>query len=233
MSFTVLSQFISCKTLFISPSGLQIDISANQTNLLGSNCTNEQVRYLCECDFELIVYHADSFSIKCIDPCALTGSSKHVLLLGDTHHGSDPISNVIDWIMSSPVKRVINYSCPHHDELITYFTGIECTYFPIIFGAKYWHKPVQALDHNIIHIGNLSPQHQRRQFVIKSLQNSDTQISLLKLYGSSMSSALNSSLASLNCSLNCDISHRISESLAAGTFLFTDQLTKYQKFLSF
>ena len=233
MSFTLLSQFISSKTLFISPSGLQIDISSDQVNLLGRDCTNDHISNLCALNFELIVYHADAFCIKAIDPGIFTSSSNLILLLGDTHHGPNPVSSVIDWIASSPVKRVINYSCPHHDELFTYFTGIECTYFPIVFGAKYWHAPIHTVDHSVIHIGNLSEQHQRRQFVIRSLQRSNANISLLKLFGLNMTKAINSSLASLNCSLNCDISHRISESLAAGTFLYTDRLTKYQKILSF
>jgi len=46
-----------------------------------------------------------------------------------------------------------------------------------------------------------------------------------------MNLRLNQSIVSINCSLNCDISHRVSESLAAGTLVVTDRLTKYQKFL--
>ena len=233
MSFTLLSHFISTDILFISPSGLQIDISSSQVNLLGTDCTNERVKNLCDLNFKIIIYHADSYCINVVDPDAFGSSSNLVLLLGDTHHGPNPITNVIDWIICSPVKRVLNYSCPHHDELLTYFTGIECIYFPIVFGAKYWHMPTHTSKYNIIHIGNLSEHHQRRQIVIKSLQASNAKITLLRLYGLNMSSALNSSIASLNCSLNCDISHRISESLAAGTFLYTDRLTKYHKFLSF
>ena len=140
---------------------------------------------------------------------------------------------MIDWILCSPTKRVLNYSCPHHDEIITYFTGIECTYFPIIFGAKYWHKPIHSVTNGITHIGNLSNHHKRRKQVINSLKNSNVQISVFQVYGLNMSTTLNSCLASLNCSLNCDISHRVSESLAAGTLLYTDRLTKYQQFIRF
>lgn len=234
MSYTLLDQFIEASVLFIAPSGLRLNISTTQFDILGSECNSPYIaEVLASQFFDYVVLHADSFCISEIHPDLFKPNHRLVLILGDSHHGHEPLTTICSWVNSSNVQRILNYSCPHHDEIIALITGVECIYFPAIFGIKYWHQPSRDPSLEIIHIGNISNQHQRRRSLLEYLSKVEININILTAYGSKMNRLLNNSLVSFNCSLNCDISHRISESLASGTLVLTDKLTKYQKFIDF
>jgi len=234
MSYLDLQLFSTSTVLYIAPSGIQLFLSENQFNLLGKNANSLRIsETLNTHSFALIVIHVDSYCLDCLSPDLFENYKNLVMILGDTHHGKEPLSKLIKWLLSSNVQRIANYSCPHHDEIITKLTGIECIYFPIIFAVKFWIYPkITSSDQNIIHLGSISKNHERRKYVMKSLVNKMVPIQFVKLFGFKMNLALNYSAAVINCSLNNDISHRISETMSAGTLVFTDKLTQHQRFLS-
>uniref|UniRef100_UPI0040487E2D hypothetical protein n=1 Tax=Cyanobium sp. TaxID=2164130 RepID=UPI0040487E2D len=233
MSSLDISHLVDQPLLFISPSGVLLRFSSQQLSLLGNKVTLDSINNcLLHNYFSLIVYHLDAFNLHSVPPDLIGPKYNQVLVLGDTHHGFQPLQRLVDWLKSSSVLRVINYSCPHHDEIISKASSVESIYFPFVFAVRKWKLPIVRPSNAFVkHVGSLSVHHVRRRFLLDNLVSAHASIRHCSVFGDLMIESLNDSICILNVSLNCDIPHRVSEVLAAGSLLLTDRATRYQKYL--
>ena len=147
-----------------------------------------------------------------------------VLCVGDTHHLSSPLKNMIgyakeagyDFIVSSHNRQHLHWFKDSGFANVAWLPGLKVRHLPRPFQAS--RKPC------ISFFGNVGKYHPRR---LRLLQDLNRAVPVVAARGSREHAAdmCASSLVSFNASLNGDLNLRVFETLSAGGCLLTDRLS--------
>jgi hypothetical protein len=171
----------------------------------------------------------------CIDstlpylPRNLKKASEQVYIcLGDTHHLSNPISRLRDYIQAEPADGLIFTNNVRHCHWFRDITNARFYYEPAIFANKIINKDYINRQRNtdVIFYGQIGKYHPRRSRIAPNLIATNK----VKHIGGSndiISNYLHSSAASLNITLNADLNSRTFEIAQTGCLLIIDKLSIY------
>ena len=174
--------------------------------------------------FDTIVVHADS-TMGCL-PRNLPANATKVLLVGDTHHLSQPIQKLIAYAASEPFDAIVLWNRQHAHFFTEY--GLQNIFwlpgliFAIPEGRKFDNRKKQ-----IAFFGQLGPHHPRRQRIVTALKAEGVSLVGGTMPRSDSLDLVAQSLASLNISLNGEWNLRVFETTSRGALLLTDRLSHY------
>ncbi len=159
-----------------------------------------------------------------------------VLVLGDTHHGVEPLNRMIEYALSEAYDFYITDHKRHH---LWYYwlAGLrELYWLPGMFlkppAANGQHLPFQSptagadqFQGKVALIGQVGKHHPRRRRLLKSLRTIPQFVQAYLPRQQDTLKAYAAANISLNISLNGDLNLRTLEILSAKGFLLTDKLT--------
>ncbi|MCJ2541605.1 FkbM family methyltransferase [Thermostichus vulcanus] len=150
-----------------------------------------------------------------------------VLLVGDTHHLSYPISNLLTYALLEGFDYIVSsYNRQHLHWFLS--AGLRnIAWLPLISMYTVTHEWVEDRAEAVAFVGQLRGFHPRRSRLIKSMR--EHHVPLIAKTADRFESAklYAESLVSFNCSLNGDFNLRNLEIISAGGFLLTDRLSPF------
>jgi len=159
-----------------------------------------------------------------------------VLILGDTQHGNNPLTNMIDYATSEKYDFYITDHKRHH-LWFYYLAGIKKSYWlPGLFlkppQPGFEKQPFSAAELNsdllankAVFIGQARQFHPRRVRILKKLQTAIPYFSSGMMPQADALKAYNLADISLNISLNGDLNLRCMEIISAGGLQISDRLS--------
>lgn len=173
---------------------------------------------------ELIVVQMDSY--ENFKPLGLEHTpGRKLLLVADTHHGDGALGKMLDYARAQAFDRIALIHDPHH---LHWFAeaGVEnVRYLPNINVRDFGLPFSEERARQITFIGQLSPKHPRRRYLIETIRASGLPIMSREAPAMEAARAYAGSQITFNCSLNGDLNMRVFEVLGAGGFLVTDRLS--------
>ncbi len=173
---------------------------------------------------EAVVIWADS--TRTLEPVNLSQvPGKRVLIIGDTHHQSAPITTLLNYALSEPYDAYAIVATPHHAH---FFREAGCRplyWFPGLLTTPVLLPPSEERSREIALIGQVGRIHPRRQRIVEALEHLGYPIRARQLFMTEGAMWYNRALISLNVSLNGDLNFRPYEIIAAGGFMLTDRLS--------
>jgi glycosyltransferase involved in cell wall biosynthesis len=148
-----------------------------------------------------------------------------VLLVGDTHHLSQPIQSLIRYAQEEPFDFVIFDHTRHHARFFAEAGLRNLFWLPAL---DYGFEPRELRDapsHPLTFVGQAGRFHPWRCHVLEQVKAAGLPLELLRGRLSETADFYADSQITLNISLNGDLNLRVFEALAAGGFLLTDQLS--------
>lgn len=149
-----------------------------------------------------------------------------VLLVGDTHHMTRPVSSLIRYAQQEPFDLVIFDHTRHHARFFAEAGLRNLHWLPAL---DYGFEP-RALSpcpgRPLTFVGQVGRFHPYRRWVLKKVQDAGLPLAVLRGRLSETADIYADSQMTLNVSLNGDLNLRVFEVLAAGGFLLTDELSE-------
>lgn len=163
-------------------------------------------------------------------------SCPKVLILGDTHHGVEPLNRMVDYALSEPYDLYLTDHDRHH---LWYYwlAGLKDLYWlPSLWlnpplwrtAPRAFHEatiPKAAFAGKIALIGQTGKHHPRRRRLAAALKTLPQVVQAYLPHQPDTLKAYADAAIALNISLNGDLNLRTFEILSAGGFLLADQLT--------
>lgn len=148
-----------------------------------------------------------------------------VLLVGDTHHLAQPLSRVIDYARSEPFDFIVFDHTRHHAHFFAE-AGLRSLHWLPALDYGYAHREIAAAPSRALtFVGQAGRHHPWRRAVLDYVKAAGLPLEILRGTLSETADLYADSQVTLNASLNGDLNLRVFESLAAGGFLLTDELS--------
>ena len=149
-----------------------------------------------------------------------------VLLVGDTHHMAQPLSTVIEYARSEPFDFIIFDHTRHHARFFAE-AGVHPLYWLPAVDYGYVERQISAAPtHPLTFVGQVGHHHPWRRAVLAHVKAAGLPLETFTGTLEKTASLYADSQVTLNVSLNGDLNLRVFESLAAGGFLLTDELSE-------
>jgi glycosyltransferase involved in cell wall biosynthesis len=151
-------------------------------------------------------------------------SGPKVLLVGDTHHMSQPLQSLIRYAREEPFDYVIFDHTRHHARFFAEAGLRNLHWLPAL---DYGFEPRElrsAPARPLTFVGQVGRFHPYRRWVLQQVQAAQLPLQTLRGPLAETANIYADSQVTLNISLNGDLNLRVFESLAAGGFLLTDEL---------
>lgn len=173
---------------------------------------------------DLIVVKADATRGNC--PCNLGRFlGPKVLLVGDTHHFTDPIRVLLRYAATEPFDLVVMDHTRHHGHFFQ-AAGFERTvWIPALDYALRRRAIPEVFAHELTFVGQMGAFHPYRRHVLGTVLRAGLPLKGMRAAPEETADIYAASAVTLNCSLNGDLNLRVFEALGAGGFLITDALT--------
>ncbi len=149
----------------------------------------------------------------------------HVLLVGDTHHLTQPLQKLLRYAAEEPFDFIILDHTRHH---ATWFqeAGFNNVHWLPALDYGYQARAIStAPSHPLTFVGQVGAHHPYRRKVLAQVSAAGLPLEVLTAPLVQTADLYADSRITLNISLNGDLNLRVFEALAAGGFLLTDQLT--------
>jgi Glycosyl transferases group 1 len=153
-----------------------------------------------------------------------------ILLVGDTHHFSRPISTLISYAKREKISMVAGQFTAHH---LHWFigAGIEaCAWIPGLVTRVIPGNSRAKRHDKIVFIGHSWEYHYYRFSLLETMRLNGLPIEIRIGTREEAGEVYGRSLISFNCSLNSDVNIRNFEILSSGGFLLTDDLPEVSGF---
>ncbi len=148
-----------------------------------------------------------------------------VLLVGDTHHMAQPLSKVIDYARSEPFDFIVFDHTRHHAHFFAE-AGLRSLHWLPALDYGYAHREIAtAPSRPLTFVGQAGRHHPWRRAVLEHVRAAGLPLEVLRGTLAETADLYADSQVTLNASLNGDLNLRVFESLAAGGFLLTDELS--------
>jgi Glycosyl transferases group 1 len=173
---------------------------------------------------DLIVALVESFQ-NCLPENLAAVPGRKVMLVGDTHHGKDPLQTMMAYARQEPFDRILVTHDGHH---LHWFTeaGIAPTGFiPCVNVAHFPQSFIERRQASIVFVGQTLAEHRRRRSLLEAIRKAGLPLAATKAAPPIAAQIYGQSQITFNCSLNGDLNMRVFETLAAGGFLVTDRLS--------
>lgn len=175
---------------------------------------------------ELVVVRADSSGLCRPRNLSVFGCPA-VLVIGDTHHQSRPISCLIEFALSEDFCFVgLDYTRQHAHFFAE--AGVSALHWIPGFNQCLWPRTIsaeQSARRCFSFVGQTGKFHLRRQLMLQELSRRGVPIEARNAPREVAIQLHASAVGSFNCSLNGDLNLRVLEVLSAGGALLTDRLS--------
>jgi glycosyltransferase involved in cell wall biosynthesis len=173
---------------------------------------------------ELVVVKADATARNFPRNLAALRCPK-ILLVGDTHHLAQPLERVINYARSEPFDFIIFDHTRHHAHFFAE-AGLRSLYWMPALDYGYLHREISAAPSRpLTFVGQAGRHHPWRRAVLDHVKAAGLPLEILRGTLVETADLYADSQITLNASLNGDLNLRVFESLAAGGFLLTDELS--------
>lgn len=148
-----------------------------------------------------------------------------VLLVGDTHHMSQPLDRIITYARSTNFDLILTYCNRQHMHLFRSAGFQRLAWLPLILINPHLQRETEAFAPIVSFVGQTGQYHPRRRQLLNRLRSTGIPIFVHELRQDVGAQLYSRSLLSLNHALNGDTSLRILEVLSSRGCLITDQLS--------
>lgn len=173
---------------------------------------------------DLFVALVDS-SMQCVPRNLMSLKCRKVLVIADTHHGSAPISQLLQYCRTEAYDRIAVTHDPHH---LHWFAeaGLQPVSLHLNLNVHDHAVPFQTVRRPYIQfIGQVGPSHPRRFDLLNQMVQAGLPVMQASAAANFAAVQFSKAQLSFNCSLNGDFNMRVFEVLAAGGCLLTDRLS--------
>jgi predicted O-linked N-acetylglucosamine transferase (SPINDLY family) len=148
-----------------------------------------------------------------------------VLLVGDTHHQSSPIQQIVAYAQREAFDFIILDHTRHHARWF-FEAGFKNVHWLPALDFSYLPRDLKKSPaHKLTFVGQAGRFHPHRVRVLENLKKAGLPLEVLQSSPSGAADLYADSEITLNISLNGDLNLRVFEALSAGGFLLTDKLT--------
>lgn len=148
-----------------------------------------------------------------------------VLLAGDTHHMSSPLTNLVSYASTENFTHVVAMYCKQHLHWFSAGGLANTAWLPLLSMSDL--QPPKSLERRsqVAFVGQVA-YHPKRYEILQAISNSGINLCAEQKPLKDAAQLYRSSVISLNCSLNGDLNLRVLEIIASCGFLLTDRLPK-------
>lgn len=195
--------------------------------LFATNSTPD-ISLLCErvskygIDIEAIIIFVDCFSLWHFRPHKLPPTIPVLAVIGDTHHGDHPITDLAKWLRSEKVSRVALKQTVHHGQIFMRL-GFATTLLPYYLHDQVFLEPAKNKLRRVVFCGSVSARHTKRKEVIGLAKKMGLPLDVVTTHRRMSFRLYNRYIATINIPLNMDINYRFHEVVASGGCLITEQ----------
>lgn len=148
-----------------------------------------------------------------------------VLLVGDTHHFTDPVRALLRYAAMEPFDLVVMDHTRHHGHFFQ-AAGFERTVWIAALDYALRRRTIpERFTHELTFVGQMGAFHPYRRHVLETVVRAGLPLQGMRAAPEETADIYAASAITLNCSLNGDLNLRVFEALGAGGFLITDALT--------
>ena len=148
-----------------------------------------------------------------------------VLLVGDTHHQSAPIQQLVAYAQREAFDFIILDHTRHHARWF-FEAGFKNVHWIPALDFSYLPRDLKKSPaHKLTFVGQVGRFHPHRVRVLQNLKKAGLPLEVLQSSPAGAADIYADSDITLNISLNGDLNLRVFEALSAGGFLLTDKLT--------
>lgn len=172
-----------------------------------------------------IFIYCDVFSLSVFQPIIDIAYPSMIAIIGDTHHGSRPLTPLIQWLHHSRISKIVLKQTIHHAPIFRSFG------FSVLQLQYYAHdveliSPSPHFINRICFVGSLSSSHHKRKLFLEKLITSGLPIDIFTAPRKLSFKYYNHYALSFNMPLNFDFNYRINEIMSAGGVCLTPRLPK-------
>jgi tetratricopeptide (TPR) repeat protein len=176
---------------------------------------------------DLVAVHVDGASMAGTPRNLGAFKCPKLLLVADTHHGANPLGNLIRYALDQPFDRVVLLYDRHHADFFR-AAGIKNLHWLPSLTFAHSDARVRAASgadrESRIAIVGTTGYHPRRLRLFSALVGRGLPLDWREIHQSEAISHYAGSLVGLNASMNGDLNMRVFEILAGGALLLTDRL---------
>lgn len=172
---------------------------------------------------DLVVVRTDAFG-ECRPSNLAAFGCPIALVVGDTHHGSDPISSVLRYALSEPFAACfLDYTRQHAHFFLE--AGLPRVHWlPGLNANRIAVRDDQQRQPGVLMLGNVDSWHERRKRICTALRHANLPLRILTADTATTRQWHHDAELNFNCSLNGDLNLRVLEVLQSGGALMTDRL---------
>ncbi len=171
-----------------------------------------------------IILYADIFSLALFRPVYDSFDLNVICVVGDTHHGHQPITRLAKWLINSNIRAIALKQTIHHSNVFREI-GFDVVNLPYYANDVRLIKPTAHYFQRLVFVGSLGIHHAKRRRLINSLISMGAPIDVQTLPRHNTFLAYNAYACSFNMPLNNDINYRIWEVMAAGGVCLTEKFS--------
>lgn len=147
-----------------------------------------------------------------------------VLLAGDTHHLSSPLTNLVSYAKSEEFSHVVSLYCKQHLHWFSAAGLKKTAWLPLLSMSEI--RPPRQLERarQVAFVGHVA-YHSRRYELLQQVSRCGVRLCAKQMSMNDAAELYRNSVVSLNCSLNGDLNLRVLEIIASSGFLLTDHLS--------
>jgi hypothetical protein len=173
---------------------------------------------------DLLIVRSDSSRVNLPRNLSAAGC-RAVLVIGDTHHLTQPIQTILAYARAEPFEAVILDFTRQHAHFFVE-AGLPLVYWLPGFNVLPVKLPAKVTaDIPFSFVGQLGQWHRRRLAICRALSDAKLQLQIAAAPAHVTPLLHGRSRVSLNCSLNGDLNLRVIEVAACGSALLTDRLS--------
>ena len=169
-------------------------------------------------EIKYILYYCDIYSLYAFKPILDIHQNKSIAIIGDTHHGKQPISKLIQWLSMIRIDKIALKQTAHHKPIFESF-GFKVLQLPYYAHNVKMHDVNDDYIERIVFYGSVSNRHIKRVELLEFLASKGLPIDIFSGDRDNSFKVYNSYCASINMPLNNDINYRIYEIMASGGFV--------------
>lgn len=173
-------------------------------------------------DIKAIIVFVDCFSLLQFRPHKFPKNIPVLAVIGDTHHGKRPITDLAAWLRSEQISKVALKQTVHHGHIFRRL-GFATTLLPYYLHDQIFIEPSQNKVRRVLFCGSVSSRHKKRNEVIRLIKDSGVPLDVITTHRIMSFRLYNRYIATINVPLNMDINYRFHEVVASGGCLITER----------
>lgn len=173
---------------------------------------------------EAIIVFVDCFSLLQFRPHSFPSDLSVLAVIGDTHHGRRPITDLAKWLRLEQISKVALKQTVHHGQIFRRL-GFATTLLPYYLHDQVFMEPSQNKVRRVLFCGTVSDRHTKRNVAIKVITDAGIPLDVVTTQRMMSFRLYNHYIATINIPLNMDINYRFHEVIASGGCLITERPT--------